>query len=175
MSTPKFVRLVRAYEYFERVIVITLLALLMVVVLWATVAMGIGIGASLVARLTTGTVVEHSPLADVLSRMSILHEVFGGFLLILIGVELMKTVVMYLSQHELHVEVVFTVAMIAIARHAIDIDPRDVGGTGMLGMSALVITLALAYYLFRRSTAAGGDPGRLWPGGEATTRVENKA
>jgi uncharacterized membrane protein (DUF373 family) len=155
MSSPRIAGLVRVYERLERVIVISLLVLLMTVMLWATVSMGIGIAASLAARLTAGTTVEDSSLHDVLTRMHVLHDVFGGFLLILIGVELMKTVVMYLSEHELHVEVVFTVAMIAIARHAIDINLKEISGIDMLGMGALVITLAAAFYLYRRATQMG--------------------
>jgi uncharacterized membrane protein (DUF373 family) len=167
MTTPRWSGLLKSYEYFERTIVIALLAMLMSVVLWATVALAIAIGSSLIARITTGVTVDRSPLADVVSRMHILHDVFGAFLLILIGLELMKTVVMYLSDHEMHVEVVFTVAMIAIARHAIDLDLKEMAGVEMLGMAALVITLSVAYYLFRR-TAQLGSP---FPGGDAKPKT----
>jgi uncharacterized membrane protein (DUF373 family) len=47
------------------------------------------------------------------------RPVSGAFLLILNGVERMRSVVACLEPHELHVEVIFTVEMIAIARHAI--------------------------------------------------------
>jgi uncharacterized membrane protein (DUF373 family) len=40
------------------------------------------------------------------ARMDLLREVFGGFLLLLIGLELAKTVVMYLDEQVLHWEVV---------------------------------------------------------------------
>ena len=97
------------------------------------------------------------------SALEFLHEfayfrqVFGAFLLILIGVELMRTVVTYLERHELHVEVVFTVAMIAIARHAIDIDIENVEPVALVGMGALILALTLGYYLYRRTV--GGDLG----------------
>ncbi len=41
--------------------------------------------------------------------MPLLREVFTGFLMILIGLELMKTIVMYLDKHVVHVEVVLSV------------------------------------------------------------------
>lgn len=150
--------LFRAYEWFERVIILALLLLLMIVVLWSTTSMGIAIVTALFQRIVSGTEVEHTALADVLGQMHILHDVFGGFLLILIGVELMKTVITYLSHHELHVEVVFTVAMIAIARHAIDLNLKEIKGMEMLGMAALVVTLAVAYWLFRRTAIMGSAP-----------------
>ena len=162
MPASRFAGLKRTYEMFERTVVIALLVLLMAVVLWSTVALGIGIVSTVYARLVTGTTVEHSPLADVIANMHVLHDVFGGFLLILIGLELMKTVVMYLSDHEMHVEVVFTVAMIAIARHAIDLDLKKIGGLEMLGMASLIITLAVAYFLFKKTLqpAAAATPER---------------
>lgn len=162
MPASRFAGLKRAYDMFERTVVIALLVLLMAVVLWSTLALGTGIVSSMFIRLATGTTVEHSPLADVIANMHVLHDVFGGFLLILIGLELMKTVVMYLSDHEMHVEVVFTVAMIAIARHAIDLDLKKIGGLEMLGMASLIITLAVAYFLFKKTLqpapARAADP-----------------
>ena len=70
----------------------------------------------------------------------------------------MRTVVTYLERHELHVEVVFmvfTVAMIAIARHAIDVDIEHVEPVALIGMGALILALTLGYFLYRR--AVGGN------------------
>jgi hypothetical protein len=78
---------------------------------------------------------------EFLKKFAMLRQVFGAFLLILIGVELMRTVVTYLEKHELHVEVVFTVAMIAIARHAIDVDIEHIDPLALLGMGALIVAL----------------------------------
>ena len=155
MSDSGVKGLVRVYEWLERAIVIGLLVLLMVVVLWASVFLGVAIVQSMYERIVLGQTLDHSPLAVMLERTHMLHDVFGAFLLILIGIELMKTVVVYLSEHEMHVETVFTVAMIAVARHAIDLDLKAMSGIDMLGMAALVITLALAYHLFRRAQLPG--------------------
>ena len=63
----------------------------------------------------------------------------------------MKTVVAYLDEHELHVEVVFTVAMIAIARHAIDLDLAVTPPLTLVGMGVLIVALACGYYIFRKA------------------------
>jgi len=36
-----------------------------------------------------------------------LHEVFAGFVMTLIGLELMSTIAMYIDEHVIHVEVPF--------------------------------------------------------------------
>jgi uncharacterized membrane protein (DUF373 family) len=96
--------------------------------------------------------------APFLQEFGILREVFGAFLLILIGVELMRTVAMYLQQHELHVEVVFTVAMIAITRHAIDLDVGHAEPLLLVGMGVMILALTAGYYLYRKATGDSGRP-----------------
>jgi uncharacterized membrane protein (DUF373 family) len=83
--------------------------------------------------------------------MPILHEVFAGFLMILIGLELMKTIVMYLDEHVIHVEVVMSVAMIAIARHAIDVDYKTAPPLAMVGIGIIIISLSVGYYCFKKA------------------------
>ena len=80
-----------------------------------------------------------------------MHEVFTGFLMILIGLELMKTIVMYLDEHVIHVEVVMSVAMIAIARHAIDVDYKTAPPLAMVGIGVVIISLAVGYYCFKKA------------------------
>ena len=81
----------------------------------------------------------------------------GGFLMILIGIELMRTIVVYLAQHELHVEVVFTVAMIAIARHAIDLNLTEISPLTLIGMGVLILSFAAGRHFYHMSTAAKGE------------------
>jgi len=76
-----------------------------------------------------------------------LLDVFGMFLLVLIGVELLETVKMYLSQKKIHVEVVFVVAMIAIARKVIILDIKEVPSLTLIGIGAIIVALSAGYYL----------------------------
>lgn len=139
------------YTWFERCIVLALLFLLMIIVSWGTALL-----ASEIFHRVAGRMMGEPPLTGVAARefferLGILHEAFGAFLLILIGLELMKTVVMYLDQHELHVEVVFTVAMIAIARHAIDLNLTETPPLVLVGMGVLILALSLGHYFFRKT------------------------
>jgi uncharacterized membrane protein (DUF373 family) len=111
--------------------------MLMIVVIYAIGGFLIAIGYTMFERLQT---------REMHLGMPILHEVFAGFLMILIGLELMKTIVMYLDEHVIHVEVVMSVAMIAIARHAIDIDYKTAPPLAMIGIGIVIIALALVTY-----------------------------
>jgi uncharacterized membrane protein (DUF373 family) len=80
-----------------------------------------------------------------------LIEIFGYFLLVLIGVELLDTLRAYLRKDVVHVRVVLEVALIAMARKAIIEEPTAVAGLTLFGVAALILALALAFY-FERQT-----------------------
>jgi uncharacterized membrane protein (DUF373 family) len=94
-------------EKVERVIVLSLLVMMVAVVLLSTSELGWIIIKDII-----------TPPIFLLDIDELL-DIFGMFLLVLIGIELLETVKMYLAKKTVHVEVVFTVAMIAIARKGI--------------------------------------------------------
>ena len=102
-------RILRLNQNFEYVIVVVLLIALIGVVTLGTIGLLVMITSRVVERFQTMN------LPEAQFTMPLLHEVFTGFLMILIGLELIKTIVMYLDDHVVHVEVVISVAMIAIA------------------------------------------------------------
>ena len=95
-----------------------------------------------------------------------LLEIFGFFLLILIGVELLETIKAYLETHVVHVEVVLTVALIAIARKVIILDLKAHSDLTLIGIAALILVLAVSYVLLKQyvntkneSKTSTGSPG----------------
>lgn len=74
-----------------------------------------------------------------------LLEVFGLFLLVLIGIELFETMEIYIKKTVVHVEVVLTVALIAIARKVIILDLKKVVSYTLLGIAATVLALSVGY------------------------------
>lgn len=141
--------IVRFYGRFERVIVIALLFLLSLVILYATVQFASAIFRGLYDA--AAHYLFRRNVEEIASHVEIVHEVFAQFLLILIGIELMKTVMMYLEDHVVHVEVVLTVAIIAIARHAIDVDYKTTSPTAIIGVGLPVLALTVGYYLFKKA------------------------
>ena len=137
--------LLRYLEKFEGIVNWSLLVLMAGVVLLATVELAW----ILVKDVLTPPVF--------LLEIHELLELFSLFLLVLIGIELLHSVKTFILRREIHLESVLTVAMIAVARKIIVLDPKELPEGALLGIAALVIALALGYYVMRRSRRESGD------------------
>lgn len=82
-----------------------------------------------------------------------LLEIFGYFLLVLIGVELLETLRGYLKKDVIHVRVVLEVALIALARKVIVLEPHEVPSSTILGIAALILAVGIAFYFERQRDA----------------------
>jgi uncharacterized membrane protein (DUF373 family) len=71
--------------------------------------------------------------------------------MVVIGLELLETIKAYLEQDKVHVEVVFLVAMVAVARKIIILDYKETSAELLLGMSAVIIALSAGFYFCKRS------------------------
>ena len=123
----------------QKFAVVALAGLLAVVVLFSTLHLGV-----LIAQ-------EIWTPPRFLIRVQGLLEIFGYFLLVLIGVELLDTLKAYLKRDVLHVRVVLEVALIAMARKVIIEEPDKVSGLTLLGIAALILALAIAFYFERQA------------------------
>lgn len=72
-------------------------------------------------------------------------EIFGFFLLILIGIELLETIKAYLLEKVIHIEIVLEVALIALARKVIILDMSKYDSVTVLAYAALIIAVAVAF------------------------------
>ena len=86
-----------------------------------------------------------------LIRVQGLLEIFGYFLLVLIGVELLETLKAYLKRDVIHVRVVLEVALIAMARKVIIEEPNAVPSLTLFGIAALILALGVAFYFERQA------------------------
>lgn len=80
-----------------------------------------------------------------------LLEIFGYFLLVLIGIELLETFRIYLAEKVINVQVVLLVAIIAIARKVIILDVTKLPSMTLIGIAAIVVSLSAGYYLVKKS------------------------
>ena len=135
------------FEKFEAVITRVLLVMMAIVVLLATVELGW----ILVKDVLT------PPLF--LLEIEQLLELFGQFLLVLIGVELLHTVKNQIESREIHLEAMIAVALIAVARKIIVLEPKGLPEGTLLGIAALVLALTVGYYLVRRDRREKRDAG----------------
>ena len=82
-------------------------------------------------------------------------RVLGAFLLVLIGVELLDTIKAYFVENTIHVEIVVLLAIIAVARKVILLEPPKLisfeYGFELMGIGVIVIGLAASYYLIKKA------------------------
>jgi len=125
-------------EKFERMIVTTLIVMMGLTILLATIEL---------AWLIIKDVIT-PPV--ILLEIHELLDIFGLFLLVLLGIELISTLKTYLTENEIHVEVVFAVALIAIGRKVIILDVKELPSLSLMGIAAIIISLSVGYYLVKR-------------------------
>ena len=125
-------------ETFEKVIVYTLIVMMSIVVLVETYELGWIIIRDLIAP------------PFMLLEVNDLLEIFGFFLLVLIGLELLESTRIYLVKGVVHVQVVLEVALIAVARKVIILDIEKYEGLTLLGFAALIIGVAVAFHYIMR-------------------------
>ena len=125
--------------FFERYTILTIIGMMMLTIAVSTVELGV--------ILVTELLKPPKLLLD----LSNLLEIFGFFFMILIGLELLHTIKTYLSEESIHVEIVFLVAMIAIARKIIVLELKDLDPLTLLGMAAVILALTAGYYLIKRA------------------------
>jgi uncharacterized membrane protein (DUF373 family) len=78
-----------------------------------------------------------------------LFDIFGLFLMVLIGLELMTSIEMYLRDSMIHAEVMFLVALTAVARKVVILDAKLIDPLTVFAIAALVIALSAGYYLIK--------------------------
>lgn len=83
--------------------------------------------------------------------ISELLELFGFFLLVLIGIELLETIKTYFAERVVHVEVVADVALIAIARKVVILDVKDYEPLQLVGIALIIAALAGTHWVIKRA------------------------
>ncbi|RPH99941.1 MAG: phosphate-starvation-inducible E-like protein [Calditrichaeota bacterium] len=135
-------------ERIERVIIMVMLVLMMITLILGTIELGIILFQEVMA-----------PPVFILNLQKMI-EVFGFFLMVLIGIELLESIKVYLKNNKFHLEIVFMVALIALARKITILDYNATSPSLLMGMASAVIALSAGYYLVKKGytqTATTGD------------------
>ena len=122
----------------KKMVVAALILMLLIAVILGTVALG--------RTLVLQILVPPFMLLDT----RVLFDIFGLFLVILIGIELLKSMLLFLGEDRVNPELVAEVAIIALCNKIITLDLKDVPGATLLGVAAMLIGLAAAYFVFRK-------------------------
>jgi uncharacterized membrane protein (DUF373 family) len=140
-SDKSFIYLIEITE----VIVSKLLALLMLVVIFACLAdLAIFIFQEIL-----------SPEVGGFSQT--LFKTFGLFLNVLIALEILENITGYLKKHVLQVELVIVTSLIAIARKIIILDLKVTEGLEIIGLGFAILALSISYFIIRSSNSKQED------------------
>lgn len=129
----------KATRWIEQFIIHALIVMMAGVLILATIELGYYLVSSIIES------------RFLLINLEKLLDLFGIFLLVLIGIELLDTIKVYFKENVVHVEVVVLVAIIAIARKVVILKAEELPGETLLGIAAIIIALAIAYYLIRKA------------------------
>jgi uncharacterized membrane protein (DUF373 family) len=133
--------MIGAIKKFEKAMIISLLVMMSLVVLLATIELGWIIIKDIITP----------PIF--LLEINELFEIFGLFMLVLIGIELLETIAKtYTNQSANHAKIVMAVAIIAIARKVIILDVESYSGPALMGIAAIILALSVGYYLIQCKT-----------------------
>ena len=131
---------------FENLIVTALIIMMVLVILVSTIELG-----WIIIKDLMGPPFLLLSVADLL-------EIFGFFMLILIGIELLETIRAYLVENVVHVEIVIEVALIAVARKVIILDIEKYDGLTIIGTAALIAAIAAGSYAVKRRLPQADRP-----------------
>jgi len=124
----------RFLKHFERYIVIGLLGMMILVIFLGTVELGV----ILVEQML-------KPPRFILLDINEMLAIFGFFMMVLIGLELIETIKVYVVREMVHVEVILLVAIIAIARKIIVLDVKTLPPLTLVGIAAIILALSAGY------------------------------
>ena len=123
---------------FEKLVIAVLTIMMALVVLLATIELGWAI------------VHDTNTPPVFLLELDELLELFGLFLLVLIGIELLETIKVFFTERIIRVEVVLLVGIIAIARKVIVLNVMETPSLSLIGIGFIIIALTVGYYLITR-------------------------
>ena len=102
------------------------------------------LSASLYLIYTVITEIQAPPMF--LINPKLLYQIFSSALIIAIGYELIKSIIIIITSDEIPALPIVKIAIIAVANKVITLDIKDISHLTILGLAALLIGLAMIYY-----------------------------
>ena len=141
------------YPKFEKAIIIILAVAIMVAIAYATLMFVIILFARIIEfDLFTlfQSVGQAESINDSIALLQNgLFQVFGGFLLIILGIELIGTIKSISEDHHIKIEHIVSISIIASARHLITIDYHHSDPLTIFAAGFVVLVLIVGYFLLK--------------------------
>ncbi len=77
---------------------------------------------------------------------------FGGFLAVLIAIEIFMNITLYIRKDVIHIKLVVATALMAIARKVIIFDFKQITPIYIFGTASVILALGITYWLIRKES-----------------------
>jgi uncharacterized membrane protein (DUF373 family) len=132
--------------------ILSRLEVVVVAAMQVLVMLLVAVGTVVLYLLFMKNVVTHvSGIDSAAGLLPAMQQSFAGVLTVVLGLELLETLKAYFTEHRIRLEVIVVVAIIAVARHVIQIDFEHTPGIVLLGLSGVILALTVGYFLIKRT------------------------
>jgi uncharacterized membrane protein (DUF373 family) len=115
-------------------------------ILRGTMALGITAALAILVLLVVREIGRSWGQIDTIKELQeATQALFAGVLLVVLGLELLDTLRNYFIEHRLRLEFLISVALIAVARHVIQLDYEHASPWLVAAIALLVVSLAASY------------------------------
>ena len=138
-NTAKGGKMLKAVDLIEKYIVQALVVLLLLTIVMGTLEL---------ASIVISEIVEPPYFRVEINR---LFEMFSIFLIVLVGLELLRSVKSFFVHGEINPEIVIQAAIIAIGNKLITLDIKHTAPEMLAGLGAVLLGLAVMYYVLKKA------------------------
>ncbi len=132
--------------FLQKVILLSIkvLAIFMsIVIIWSVIDVGINLYLKII----------NPPLF--LINFDDILTIFGGFLVVLIAIEIFLNIILYLRKDVSHLKLVIATALMAISRKVIILDYDHLKPFHLFGIGGIILALGIVYWLIRTPLSIG--------------------
>jgi len=90
--------------------------------------------------------------------LSLVQRSIAGILVVVLGLEILETLKAFFRDHEVRLEVILVVAIIAVSRHLVQVDFEPTAPGQLIGLSCVVVALTLGYFLVKKALSTFRNP-----------------
>lgn len=83
-----------------------------------------------------------------------LYSIFSVLLILVVGYELFKSIILILKHEDIPVKSILKIAAIALANKVITLNIKSIDATVLFGLSSLLIALGIAFFFFDKEKEA---------------------
>lgn len=126
-------------------------------ILRGTMALGIGTALLILVLLVFREIGRSWGQIDSIAELQeAVQALFAGVLLVVLGLELLDTLRNYFIEHRFRMEFLISVALIAVARHIIQLDYEHTSPWLVMAIALLIFSLAASYVGLRAFSRGRG-------------------